>query len=76
MRLIVNAAITGTVVLRLATPAHADPSVEVYDPSSGVWTFAQSMTMPRSGHAAALGSDTRIDVTGGDQAGSVEAYTP
>ena len=43
----------------------ADSSAEVYDPSSGKWTAAPSMTKPRSGHSLTLLSDGRVLAAGG-----------
>ena len=43
----------------------AEKSVEIYDPESGAWTFADHMFLSRYSHEATLIADGRVLVTGG-----------
>jgi Galactose oxidase, central domain len=59
----------------------AEPSAEVYDPATGVWTGTGRMTVGRFEHAATLLPDGRVLVTGGDTDNtatldSAELYDP
>ncbi len=55
-------------------------TVEAYSPATNTWAIVASMTVPRSGHAAAIGADGRIFAVGGysgpQSTASAEAYTP
>lgn len=55
-------------------------AVEVFDPTSGTWSNAAPMNVPRGHYMAALLPDGRVIVAGGDNAtgilSSVEIYDP
>jgi Galactose oxidase, central domain len=54
-------------------------SAEVYDPASGTWSVAASMTTAREGHTATSLPSGQVLVTGGWKGSnltSAELYTP
>ena len=54
-------------------------TAELYDPSTGAWSFTGTMTTPRSGHTTTLLSNGKILVSGGylsDSLASAELYDP
>jgi uncharacterized delta-60 repeat protein len=51
-------------------------SAELYDPATGTWSAAGSLTRPRSGHTAMLLPSGKVLVVGGDSAGTAELYDP
>lgn len=51
-------------------------TVEAYTPSTNTWTTVANMPEPRTGMAAATGTDGRIYAIGGESAPMVRVYTP
>src|SRR5438046_2094133 len=51
------------------TDGRISQSVEVFDPSTGEFSFAGTLSMPRAGHAAAVLTDGRVLIAGGSFGG-------
>ncbi len=51
-------------------------SVEIFDPMTGQFTVADSMTHARSAHTATMLADGRVLIAGGDAAGTWQLFDP
>src|SRR5213594_3717119 len=51
------------------TAGRISQSIELFDPSTGAFSFAGTLSMPRAGHAAAVLPDGRVLIAGGSFGG-------
>src|SRR5438093_689192 len=63
------------------TAGRISQSIELFDPSTGAFSFAGTLSMPRAGHAAAVLSDGRVLIAGGSfggvaPSGSTDLFDP
>src|SRR5207247_11443083 len=63
------------------TAGRISQCIELFDPSTGAFSFAGTLSMPRAGHAATVLSDGRVLIAGGSfggvaPSGSTDLFDP